>query len=100
MTLPLEQVRVFLAVARNGSFAGAAERLAVTPSAVSQQIRRLEDTCGTKLFDRVGRGVRLSSAGQVLQPYAERIDLLAGDAQRALEYARDLKMGSLRVRLE
>jgi LysR family transcriptional regulator, low CO2-responsive transcriptional regulator len=97
MGLPLDQVKTFLAVVRTGSFAGAADQLAVTPSAVSQQIQRLEVECGTKLFDRIGRGVRLSPAGEMLQPYAERIESLAGDAQRALEYARDLKTGSLRV---
>jgi DNA-binding transcriptional LysR family regulator len=97
MMLPLDQLRFFHAVARYGSFANAADKLAVTPSAVSQQIRRLEELCGVKLFDRVGRGVRLNSAGKILETYAERIDTLASDAHRALDDARGLRSGWLRI---
>jgi DNA-binding transcriptional LysR family regulator len=97
MILPLDQLRFFHAVARYGSFAKAADKLAVTPSAVSQQIHRLEEICGVKLFDRVGRGIQLNSAGQILQTYAERIDALAQDAHRALDDARGLRTGWLRI---
>lgn len=97
MFLPLEQLRFFHAVAHTGSFAKAAESLAVTPSAVSQQIQRLERFCGVKLFDRVGRGIRLNSAGQTLRGYAEKINALSSDAQRALDEARGLKTGWLRI---
>jgi DNA-binding transcriptional LysR family regulator len=97
MMLPLDQLRFFHAVARYGSFANAADKLAVTPSAVSQQIRRLEEICGVKLFDRVGRGVQLNSAGKILETYADRIDALASDAHRALDEARGLRAGWLRI---
>ncbi|WP_437834150.1 LysR family transcriptional regulator [Sorangium sp. So ce1153] len=53
-----------LMVARSGSVAEAARRLHKTPSAISQQVRRVEEHFGVALFERDGRGVRLSSAGE------------------------------------
>ncbi len=53
-----------LMVARTGSVAGAARQLHKTPSAVSQQLRRVEEHFGVELFERAGRGVRLSSSGE------------------------------------
>ena len=53
-----------LVVARTGSVAEAARRLHKTPSAVSQQIRRIDERFGVSLFEKAGRGIRLSSAGE------------------------------------
>ncbi|WP_437570766.1 LysR family transcriptional regulator [Sorangium sp. So ce542] len=53
-----------LLVARSGSVAEAARRLHKTPSAISQQVRRVEEHFGVALFERDGRGVRLSPAGE------------------------------------
>ena len=61
--LPLRAIAVFEAVARAASFHAAAHELNLTPSAVSHQIRQLEDTLGVRLFDRVGRGVKLTPDG-------------------------------------
>ncbi|HXH04790.1 MAG TPA: transcriptional regulator GcvA [Candidatus Competibacteraceae bacterium] len=61
---PLNSLRVFEAVARLGSFARAADELAVTPSAVSHQIRALEDYLGVQLLRRNTRRVKLTSAGE------------------------------------
>lgn len=63
-SLPLRALVVFEAAARHGSFRAAAEELALTPSAVSHQVRSLEALLGVRLFDRVGRGVTLSADGQ------------------------------------
>ena len=62
-SLPLRALVAFEAAARLESFRAAAEELALTPSAVSHQIRILEARLGLPLFDRVGRGVRLSPDG-------------------------------------
>ncbi|MFG6177626.1 LysR substrate-binding domain-containing protein [Halomonas sp. THAF12] len=59
-------LRVFEAAARHLSFTAAAQELRSTQSAVSQQVRALEEALDLKLFDRVHRGVRLSEPGQVL----------------------------------
>src|SRR4029077_4217127 len=65
---PLSSLRSFEAVARQLSFSNAAEELHVTPGAVSQQIRALEELLGTKLFDRTRRSVSLSDAGARMLP--------------------------------
>lgn len=61
--LPLRGIAVFEAAARSSSFQAAADELNLTPSAVSHQIRLLEDILGVRLFDRVGRGVTLTPDG-------------------------------------
>lgn len=66
-SLPLTALRTFESAARLGSFKAAAEELNVTPTAVSHQIRSLEDWLGMPLFERLGRGVRLSEGGERLQ---------------------------------
>ena len=62
----LNWIRVFEAAARTSSFARAAERLAMSPPAVSQQIRALEDHLGRKLFNRAAAGVTLTNDGRAL----------------------------------
>lgn len=63
---PLSTVRSFEATARHGSAARAAEELRVTPGAISQQLRKLEDFVGQRLFERQARGLVLTDAGRVL----------------------------------
>jgi LysR family glycine cleavage system transcriptional activator len=65
---PLSTLRVFEAAARRLSFKDAAEELNVTPTAVSHQIRQLEETLGIKLFERGTRCVRLTAPGHQLFP--------------------------------
>lgn len=65
---PLTMLRTFEAVARLRSFRQAAEELAVTPTAVSHQIKALEDHCGVKLLERHPQPIRLTSAGAQLFP--------------------------------
>ncbi|WP_309089354.1 LysR substrate-binding domain-containing protein [Phenylobacterium sp.] len=65
---PLASLRAFEAAARHLSFKRAAEELAVTPTAISHQVRLLEDTLGLPLFERRVREVRLTEAGRTLYP--------------------------------
>jgi len=62
--LPLNALNAFLVAARVGSFSKAADELHVTPAAVSQQIRQLEDVLNVALFHRLSRGLALTDAGQ------------------------------------
>ena len=64
--LPLNALRVFEAAARHGRFDRAADELAITPGAVSRQIKALEADLGLRLFDRFNRAVRLTEAGERL----------------------------------
>ena len=65
---PLRALHAFEAAARHHSFAAAANELGVTPTAVSHQIRQLEEACGVKLFQRRPRPLLLTSAGARLYP--------------------------------
>ncbi len=69
---PLNSLRAFEATARHLSFQNAAEELSVTPGAISQQIKKLEDILQTPLFHRNNRAVTLTKAGRVLQPDLSR----------------------------
>jgi len=70
--LPLNALRVFDAAARHLSFTRAADELAVTPAAVGQQIRALEDHLGVVLFRRTSRGLELTDEGEAgLDPLRE-----------------------------
>jgi len=65
---PLNAIRAFAASARHLSFSKAATELFVTPAAVSQQVKLLEDHLGTRLFRRTGKALVLTNAGQAVLP--------------------------------
>lgn len=90
-------LRVLRAVARTGSFSAAARELGYTQPAVSQQMKALEKSVGTPLVVRVGRGVQLSEAGEVLVRHAAGI--LAGLTAAEEELAAIAGLRSGRVRL-
>lgn len=85
MTLPpLTALRAFEAAARHGGFVAAARELAVTPAAVSQQVRNLEAHLGQRLFTRHNNRVTLTDAGQaIFADTARAFDDLIRIAQRA-----------------
>lgn len=86
---PLNGLRAFEATARHLSFTKAAEELHVTPAAVSQQVKALEDYVGTPLFRRLTRALRLTEAGQAVLPVlTEGFDKLA-EADRILRERED-----------
>ncbi|MFX8988228.1 LysR family transcriptional regulator, partial [Acinetobacter baumannii] len=62
-SLNLDHVRAFADVIEQGSFSAAADRLNLTPPAVSQQVRQLEQRLGVRLIDRVGRRATPTAAG-------------------------------------
>lgn len=71
--MEVHQLRYFCAVAETGSFTRAAEREQVAQPSLSQQIMKLEEELGVRLFDRLGRTVRLTGFGQVFLPRARSI---------------------------
>jgi DNA-binding transcriptional LysR family regulator len=83
--LPLTALRTFEAAARSASFKSAADELAVTPAAVSHQIKALEAWLGTLLFTRSGKGVQLTAEGERLYHDAHAALL---DISRSLEALR------------
>ncbi len=91
------KLRVFFMVAREKSFTRGAQFLNITQPAASLRIRELERDCGNQLFYRIGKEIVLTDAGQTLFGYAQRIFSLVSDADHALQNARDLKSGHLRI---
>ncbi|MEV6505755.1 LysR family transcriptional regulator [Streptomyces sp. NPDC051642] len=90
-------LRVFLEVARHGSFTVAARVLGWTQSAVSRQVSSLEAALGgAALFDRLPRGVRLTEAGRVLVPHAEAVAESLQGAVRELTGLREVAGGRVR----
>src|SRR5215831_19159802 len=71
--MDFDQLVTFLEVARQGSFSRAGEKVFRSQSAVSAQIRQLEQEYGDRLLDRSGKSVKLTPAGQVFYEYAERL---------------------------
>lgn len=72
----LSELKTFIAVCRHGTFAAAGDRIGLTQSAVSSQIKRLEESLGFALFDRTGRSATLNAAGQATLARAEEIQAL------------------------
>lgn len=93
--MDISQLEVFLAVAREGGFSRAADKLYRTQSAVSQAVRKLETEIGEPLFDRSSRDGLLTDAGRVLQEYAERLLNVRENAREALAELRELQKGKL-----
>jgi len=91
--MTLEDLRVFTAVATERSFSRAARTLNRTQPAVSQAIRRLEETCGERLIDRSLRDGTLTEAGMVLLDFARRALRLMSEASTAVGELRDVKKG-------
>jgi len=93
--MDLFQIETFLAVAREGSFSRAAQKLFRTQPAISQTIRKLEEDLGESLFDRSSREGMLTDAGRVLQDYAERLLNVRTEALTAVKELRALHRGNL-----
>jgi LysR family cyn operon transcriptional activator len=90
-------LRYFLAVAATQHMTRAAEQVHVTQSTLSHQIRQLEEMLGTVLFDRVGRGIRLTQAGEVFRGFAQRALKEIEDGAMALSELDNLVRGHLRI---
>jgi DNA-binding transcriptional LysR family regulator len=93
----LNHLAVFHAVAQTGSMTLGGERLEISQPAVSKQVQELERVLGVHLFDRVGRRVRLSQAGEVLAGYAGRLFALAREAEEAMADVRAVDRGRLAI---
>ena len=89
----LDDLRTFVTVAAERSFSAAAKKLHRTQPAISQAVRRLEDSIGDRLFDRSSRNGTLTEAGLLLQDYATRLLRLASDAEVAVRELQHVRRG-------
>ena len=93
----LNHLTIFHAVAQTGSMTLGAERLDISQPAVSKQVRELERVLGVHLFDRIGRRVHLSQAGELLADYARRLFALVHEAEEAMTELRAVGRGRLAI---
>jgi DNA-binding transcriptional LysR family regulator len=97
MNVTFRQLRVFVEVAQAGSVTRAAEALHLTPPAVSMQVKELESQVGLPLFDREGRRVTLSTAGEYFLVHARRLMAALQDAEHSMARLRRLEHGRLTI---
>lgn len=97
MSLNPEHLRTFLAVVEAGSFSEAGYKVGVSQPAVSQQIKELERRLQVRLFERVGKTIRPTTAGTALLPHAHRIGLALADAQAEMERLANYSGGHIRI---
>jgi DNA-binding transcriptional LysR family regulator len=95
--IDLGRLRALHAVASYGTVLAAGDALRCTPSAVSQQLAKLERETGATLIEKDGRRLRLTEAGRVLAGHAERVLATVDEAEAALAAHRDTVTGRLTV---
>jgi len=95
--MTITQLECFLAIARARHFRRAADNLGKTQPALSVQIQRLEADLGVNLFERSGRQLRLTSAGEILIPYAERILVDVEESRTKMEEVKGGSLGLIRI---
>jgi len=95
--MELNQLETFLAVAEERSFSRAAVRMHRTQPAISQVIRKLEESVGESLFDRAARDGSLTAAGTLLRDYAQRLLALRREASSAMGELKSLERGHLQL---
>jgi len=95
--LEIRQLQVFLAVWKKRSFSKASQEVNLTQPTISGHIKSLENTIGIKLFDRSGRDIIPTKAGQILYPYAKKIIQLQKQAQKELVLFQKGDQGNLEL---
>jgi DNA-binding transcriptional LysR family regulator len=95
--MDFDHLITFVEIAKQGSFSRAGQKLFRSQPAVSAQIRQLEQEYGQKLFDRVGKSVQLTAAGDVLLEYAGKLLTLRNESLRAVADQASTPRGTLAV---
>ena len=93
--MEISALRAFIGVAEHGSFSRAGELLHLTQPAISKRVASLEAELGTPLFDRIGRKILLTEAGQQLLPRAKHLLLELADVRRTLSNLTEGVAGTL-----
>ncbi|GAA0136440.1 LysR family transcriptional regulator [Paenibacillus sp. YSY-4.3] len=97
--MDIRQLQYLIEVARLGSFTKAADALYVTQPAISKAIKAMEDELGVVLFDRLGKRVELTDAGQIIAGQAQQIVASFHNLTSELDDLRNLKKGHIRIGL-
>jgi len=97
LAITVTQLTAFLATVRGGSVTAAADELVVTQPSVSSAIAALGRELGCELFERAGRGIRLTEAGSAFKPFAADVIGLLEEGRQAAREAADLAARRLRI---
>lgn len=97
MDFDFKDLEIFWRIVELKSFTKAAERVYLSQASVSERISHLEEQVGLKLFDRLPKGVELTTAGRVFYGYAKKLLELRGELTKAVEDLKGLKAGTLEV---
>ena len=95
--MDFDYLKGFYYVAKLGSFTEAATRLYLTQPAISLQVKALERELGERLFDRIGRRIRLTAAGHILYAEAEALVDRLGELEAVVEQLKKLERGRLSI---
>ncbi|MGH9884471.1 MAG: LysR family transcriptional regulator, partial [bacterium] len=97
--MTLDELESFVCIATGAGFTAASRKLHRSQPAISRRIRQLEQSLDAPLFERFGRGVRLTDAGQALLPHAEAVLAAVRDGERAVRELGRKAMGPRTLRL-
>ncbi len=95
--MDFRHLRYFVAIADCGTMARAADKVFVTQSTLSHQLAQLEGELGVVLFERIGRGLKLSDAGRELLGYARGVLQQVEEGKQAMANLKSLVAGNLRI---
>ena len=95
--MDIQNLKAFIQVSECGSFSRAAEKLFITQPAVSKRISSLEQELGEALFDRIGKSVQLTAAGEALMPSAQRILAEMEESKRLINNLNNKVCGTLSI---
>lgn len=95
--MTLRDIEIFVTVCELKSMSAAAKKLYMSQPAISQAISQMEGDLQVRLFDRIGRKLSLTYAGEILYSYGKRILNLVKEAESTLDDVRNMRMGRLRV---
>ena len=97
MDINFELYKIFYHAAKNASFSEAARELFISQSAVSQSVKGLEDSIGSRLFIRGPRSIKLTATGELLFSYVEQAYSLLKSAEHKIEEMQNLHLGELKI---
>ncbi|MBS8228636.1 LysR family transcriptional regulator [Vannielia litorea] len=97
MAVSWDDMRIFIAVAREGSLSGAGNALKLDPATVGRRVQRLEESLGAPLFLKSPQGYAPSEAGERLMPHAEELEQAMLTAEDAVRGQEDRLTGTIRV---
>lgn len=97
MNITFRQLKVFIAVVKNGSYTRAAEELCLTQPAVSMQVKQLESQLDVALLEQLGKKIYMTEAGEEVYHYSRVISMQLDELETVLDNLKGLEHGKLKI---